>query len=138
MKRPLVWYVCALSAFFITSLRFGLLYLLFKLAAQDPYIPIFWLMVFCNILVPSIFWSKFGRTNVYVMWVASIFINVGMWSERFVIVVISLHRDFLPSAWALYKPTCLDLSLFTGANCFFSLLFLLFLKFLPAVAVQEV
>jgi len=88
--------------------------------------------------VPSIFWSKFGRTNVYVMWVASIFINVGMWCERFVIVVISLHRDFLPSSWGLYKPTWVDLSLLFGTICFFSLLFLLFLKFLPAVAVQEV
>jgi molybdopterin-containing oxidoreductase family membrane subunit len=72
------------------------------------------------------------------MWVASIFINIGMWCERFVIVVISLHRDFLPSSWAIYKPTWVDLSLLAGTICFFGLLFLLFLKFLPAVAVQEV
>jgi molybdopterin-containing oxidoreductase family membrane subunit len=72
------------------------------------------------------------------MWIASIFINIGMWCERFVIVVISLHRDYLPSAWAVYKPTWVDLSLLLGTICFFGMLFLLFLKFLPAVAVQEV
>ena len=72
------------------------------------------------------------------MWVASIFINIGMWCERFVIVVISLHRDFLPSSWALYRPTWVDLSLLSGTICLFGVLFLLFLKFLPAVAVQEV
>ena len=100
--------------------------------------PIFWLMVFCNCILPNIFWFRFGRQNVYVMWVASILINVGMWCERFVIVVTSLHRDFLPSSWAVYKPTIVDLSLFSGTICFFGTLFLLFLKFVPAVAVSEV
>jgi len=138
MEHFLSWYSGNPYDFYQYANRRGILHGPFKSAAQDPYIPIFWLMVFCNIVVLSIFWSKFGRTNVYVMWVASIFINVGMWCERFVIVVISLHRDFLPSSWGLYKPTWVDLSLLFGTICFFSLLFLLFLKFLPAVAVQEV
>ena len=84
------------------------------------------------------FWFRWPRQNLYLIWVASIFINVGMWCERFVIVVESLHKDFLPSAWAQYSPTWVDLSLLGGTICFFSVLFLLFLKFLPAVAVSEV
>src|SRR5216684_2873850 len=138
MEHFLSWYSGNPYDFYQYANRRGILHGPFKSAAQDPYIPIFWLMVFCNVVVPSVFWSKWGRTNVYVMWIAAIFINIGMWCERFVIVVISLHRDYLPSSWALYKPTWVDLSLLTGTICFFALLFLLFLKFLPAVAVQEV
>jgi molybdopterin-containing oxidoreductase family membrane subunit len=95
-------------------------------------------MVFCNCVVPQIFWTKRGRTNLPVVWIAAILINVGMWCERFIIVVTSLHRDFLPSSWAIYKPTWVDLSLLGGTICFFGMLFLLFLKFIPAVAVSEV
>src|SRR5438552_9138501 len=138
MEHFLSWYSGNPYDFYQYANRRGILHGPFKSAAQDPYIPIFWLMVFCNIVLPNIFWSKWGRTNVYVMWVASIFINVGMWCERFVIVVISLHRDFLPSSWGLYKPTWVDLPLLFGTICFFGTLFLLFLKFIPAVAVQEV
>src|SRR5216683_1335044 len=138
LEHFLSWYGGNPYDFYQYANRRGILHGPFRSAAQDPYIPVFWLMVFCNVVVPSVFWSKWGRTNVYVMWVASIFINIGMWCERFVIVVISLHRDFLPSSWAIYKPTWVDLSLLTGTICFFALLFLLFLKFLPAVAVQEV
>ncbi len=72
------------------------------------------------------------------MWIASILVNVGMWCERFVIIVTSLHRDFLPSSWGMYAPTWVDITLFVGTIGFFSTLFLLFLKFLPAVAVSEV
>jgi molybdopterin-containing oxidoreductase family membrane subunit len=72
------------------------------------------------------------------MFVASILINVGMWTERFVIIVTSLHRDFLPSSWAMYYPTWVDWSLYFGTIGFFCLLFLLFLRFIPAVAVSEV
>ncbi|HXI58180.1 MAG TPA: hydrogenase, partial [Polyangia bacterium] len=68
----------------------------------------------------------------------SIFVNIGMWCERFTIVVTSLHRDFLPSSWKNYAPTWVDLSLFAGTIGLFSTLFLLFLKFVPAVAVTEV
>jgi molybdopterin-containing oxidoreductase family membrane subunit len=95
-------------------------------------------MVFCNCVVPQIFWSKRWRTSIPAMWVASIFINVGMWCERYNIVVTSLHRDFLPSKWENYLPTWVDLSLFAGTIGLFSTLFLLFLKFVPAVALTEV
>jgi molybdopterin-containing oxidoreductase family membrane subunit len=105
---------------------------------RGPMAPIFWLMVFCNVVVPQMFWSKSLRTNIKVMWVASILINVGMWCERFNIVVTSLHQDFLPSSWKAYAPTWVDISLFIGTIGLFSTLFLLFLKFVPAVAVTEV
>jgi len=99
---------------------------------------IFRTMMFCNVVVPQIFWSKRFRTSIPVMWVAAILINVGMWCERFNIIVTSLHRDFLPSSWKDYAPTWVDLSLFIGTIGLFSTLFLLFLKFVPAVALTEV
>jgi Ni/Fe-hydrogenase subunit HybB-like protein len=105
---------------------------------RGPMAPIFWLMVTCNVVVPQLFWFKNLRTNIKVMWVASILINVGMWCERFNIVVTSLHQDFLPSSWKAYAPTWVDISLFIGTIGLFSTLFLLFLKFVPAVALTEV
>jgi len=110
----------------------------FEVRWTGPFAPIFWLMVFCNIVVPQIFWFKRFRTNLVVAWVASLLINVGMWCERFNIVVTSLHRDFLPASWGTYAPTWVDITLFTGTIGLFSTLFLLFLKFVPAVAVQEI
>jgi molybdopterin-containing oxidoreductase family membrane subunit len=99
---------------------------------------IYFTMIVCNVIVPQIFWSKRARTNIPLTWVAAIMINIGMWCERFNIVVTSLHRDFLPSSWANYTPTWVDISLFIGTIGLFSTLFLLFLKFVPAVAVTEV
>jgi molybdopterin-containing oxidoreductase family membrane subunit len=110
----------------------------FYVRQRGPMAPVYWLMIFCNVLVPQIFWSKRARTNIYVTWFAAILINVGMWCERFNIVVTSLHRDFLPSSFANYAPTWVDISLFVGTIGLFSTLFLLFLKFVPAVAVTEI
>jgi molybdopterin-containing oxidoreductase family membrane subunit len=95
-------------------------------------------MVFCNCVVPNIYWWRRARTSLAVMWVASLLVNVGMWCERFVIIVTSLHRDFLPSSWAQYSPTWVDWGLYLGTMGLFGTLFLLFIKFLPAVAVAEV
>ena len=67
-------------------------------------------MVFCNVVVPQVFWLKRFRTNLLVTWVASLLINVGMWCERFNIVVTSLHRDFLPASWGTYAPTWVDIT----------------------------
>jgi Ni/Fe-hydrogenase subunit HybB-like protein len=110
----------------------------FKVRWQGPFAPVFWLMAFCNVVVPQIFWWKRFRTSLVVVWIASLLINVGMWCERFNIIVTSLHRDFLPGSWGTYSPTWVDIGLFTGTIGLFSTLFLLFLKFLPAVAVQEI
>jgi molybdopterin-containing oxidoreductase family membrane subunit len=110
----------------------------FLVRQRGPMSGVYWLMIFCNCIVPQIFWSKRGRTNLAVVWIAAILINVGMWCERFNIIVTSLHRDFLPSKWENYFPTWVDISLFIGTIGLFSTLFLLFLKFVPAVAVTEV
>jgi molybdopterin-containing oxidoreductase family membrane subunit len=97
----------------------------------------FWLLILCNVLAPQLFWAKSNRTNLAVTWIVSVLINVGMWSERFVIVVVSLHRDFIPSSWAMYKPTWVDWGLLFGTISFFGTLFLLFLRFLPAISASE-
>jgi len=110
----------------------------FRVRQHGPMAPIYWLMIFCNCVVPQIFWAKRARMNLWVLWVASILINVGMWCERFTIVITSLHRDFIPSKWENYSPTWVDISLFVGTIGLFSTLFLLFLKFVPAVAVTEI
>jgi len=106
--------------------------------AFGPYAWAYWIMVTCNVLVPQIFWFKRMRTNVAVLWVASILVNVGMWFERFVIVVSSLSRDFLPSSWGYYTPTAVDLLTLLGSFGLFFTLFLLFLRFLPMVGMAEV
>jgi molybdopterin-containing oxidoreductase family membrane subunit len=102
-----------------------------------PYAPLYWLMIFCNVVVPQVFWSKRGRSSLAIIWIASILINVGMWLERFIIIVVSLHRDFLPSKWELYSPTWVDWSLYGGTLCFFGMCFLLFLRLFPAIPVSE-
>jgi molybdopterin-containing oxidoreductase family membrane subunit len=103
-----------------------------------PMAPFFWSLIFCNCVVVQTFWSRKLRTNVTWLWVASIFVNIGMWLERFVIVVISLHRDFIPAKWTNYAPTIVDIALYVGSLGVFGTLFMLFLRFVPAVAATEV
>ncbi|HTD67252.1 MAG TPA: NrfD/PsrC family molybdoenzyme membrane anchor subunit, partial [Candidatus Limnocylindria bacterium] len=95
-------------------------------------------MMTCNVLVPQLFWMKRFRTNLVAVFILSILVNIGMWFERFVIVVTSLHRDFLPSSWGYYKPTPVDILTFLGTFGLFFTMFLLFLRFLPMIAVSEV
>ena len=106
--------------------------------ATGPYWWAYWTMVSCNVISPQIFWFKKLRTNVWVMWVVSIFVNIGMWFERFVITVTSLSRDFLPSSWGYFKPTNIDILMFIGSFGLFFTLFLLFIRWLPQVAIAEV
>jgi molybdopterin-containing oxidoreductase family membrane subunit len=91
-----------------------------------------------NCLTPQLFWFKKLRTSIPVMFVASVLINVGMWFERFVIIVVSLHRDFLPSSWGMYHPTYIDVFTYMGTLGFFFTCFLLFIRWVPMVAVAEV
>jgi len=105
--------------------------------AFGPYAWAYWIMVSCNVLVPQVFWIKKWRTSILVMFVASILINVGMWFERFVIVM-SLARDYLPSSWDYYKPTIWDIATFVGSFGLFFTLFLLFAQFVPMIAMSEV
>lgn len=106
--------------------------------ATGPYAWAYWTMIFCNVVVPQIFWSSRARTSIPVLFVASIFINIGMWFERFVIVVTSLHADFLPANWDYYTPTFWDMATFAGSFGLFFTLFTLFVRFLPMVAMAEV
>jgi len=98
----------------------------------------YWIMISCNVLVPQIFWSRKLRRSIPVMFIASIFVNIGMWFERFVIIVTTLAKDFLPSAWDYFSPTFWDVALMIGVFGLFFTLFLLFIKHLPMIAMSEV
>ena len=102
-----------------------------------PYAPIYWLLIACNILIPQTLWSNRLRRNVPWLFFISLVVNVGMWLERFVIVVISLSRDFIPSSWAMYYPTKWDWATYAGTIGLFFVLFYLFIRFLPMISVVE-
>jgi molybdopterin-containing oxidoreductase family membrane subunit len=106
--------------------------------ALGPYAWAYWTMITCNVISPQLFWFKKLRTSVPVMFTLSIFINIGMWFERFVIIATSLHRDFLPSSWGYFRPTIIDILTFTGTFGLFLTLFLLFVRFLPMIAIAEI
>ncbi len=106
--------------------------------AFGPYAWAYWIMIFCNVVVPQFFWFKKIRTHAGLLFIASILVNIGMWFERFVIVVSSLSRDFLPSSWDYYSPTIWDIATFLGSFGLFFTLFLLFLRFLPMISMTEV
>lgn len=110
----------------------------FRNRAGGPYAWAYWIMVSCNVISPQVFWSKKARTSIPILFVLSIIINIGMWFERFVIIVTSLHRDFLPSAWGYYTPTFWDISTLLGSFGLFFTMFCLFVRFLPMVATAEV
>jgi molybdopterin-containing oxidoreductase family membrane subunit len=106
--------------------------------ALGPYAWAYWIMVGCNVLTPQFFWFEKVRKNLLVVFILSIFINIGMWFERFVIIVTSLHRDFLPSSWHMYTPTKIELATLLGSFGLFFTLFLLFCRFLPVIAIGEI
>jgi molybdopterin-containing oxidoreductase family membrane subunit len=106
--------------------------------ATGPYAWAYWIMVSCNVISPQLFWFKKCRTSIPIMFIISIFVNIGMWFERFVITVTSLHRDFLPSSWDYYSPTWVDVCTFIGSFGMFFTLFLLFLRFLPMISISEI
>jgi molybdopterin-containing oxidoreductase family membrane subunit len=103
--------------------------------------PLWWAyyaMVTCNVIVPQIFWFKRARTSVPIMFIASILINIGMWFERFVIIVTSTSEDFLPSSWGMFHPTLIDILTYLGTFGLFFTLFLLFVRWIPMIAIAEV
>lgn len=97
----------------------------------------YWIMITCNVISPQLFWFKRIRTNVTLVWVICIAVNVGMWFERFVIIVSSLANDFLPSSWGYYSPSIVDIFTFFGTFGFFATMFLLFIRFLPLMPIAE-
>ena len=106
--------------------------------ALGPYAWAYWTMVSCNVLVPQLFWFRKIRQSPLWLAVTSILINVGMWFERFVIIVTSLHRDFLPSSWGMYKPTVIEVGTLIGSFGLFFTLFLVFIRVLPMVSMWEI
>jgi molybdopterin-containing oxidoreductase family membrane subunit len=97
-----------------------------------------WLTISCNILIPQILWFKKARTSYFWMILVAIGVTIGMWFERFVIIVISLHQDYLPSAWRIYKPTMVDFGILLGTFGLFFTMVLIFARVLPVIATTEV
>ncbi|NEN21899.1 polysulfide reductase NrfD [Cryomorpha ignava] len=104
---------------------------------SGPYFWAYWIMMTCNVVTPQLFWFKKIRTNFILTFILSIVVNIGMWFERFVIIVTSLHRDYVPSSWSMFHPTWVDIGVFIGTIGIFFFLFLLFARFFPVLALNE-
>jgi Ni/Fe-hydrogenase subunit HybB-like protein len=102
-----------------------------------PYAPVAWMVFFCNCVAPQALWSHRFRTTPVLLWIGSIVWQIGMWSERYMLIVGSLNRDFLPRSWHIYHPSAIDLTILGGTICFFLFLFLVLLRFLPFIPVSE-
>lgn len=103
-----------------------------------PYGIFYWMLILCNVAIPQVLWISRVRSNVLILFVVSLVINVGMWLERFIIVVTSLHRDFLPSSWGMYYPTFWDWATYFGTIGLFLFLMLIFIRVLPLISIFEV
>lgn len=106
--------------------------------ATGPYAWAYWIMMTCNVISPQLFWVRKIRTSIVASFILSIIVNIGMWFERFVIIVTSLHRDYLPSSWAMFHPTFYDVGTFLLTIGFFFTCFLLFAKYFPVINMTEV
>jgi molybdopterin-containing oxidoreductase family membrane subunit len=95
-------------------------------------------LIACNVVIPQLLWSRRVRRNLLLLFIISIIVNIGMWLERFIIVVTSLHRDYLPSSWGMYKPTFWDWSTYFGTIGLFLTLLFLFIRFLPVISIAEI
>jgi molybdopterin-containing oxidoreductase family membrane subunit len=121
------WYSASIYEYFLIVNR-----------TVGPYAWSYWALILFNVLIPQLLWFKRFRTNLWVLFFISIAINIGMWFERWVIIVLSLHRDFLPSSWDSYTPSFYDWATYIGSFGLFFVLFLLFIRLLPMVAIFEV
>jgi molybdopterin-containing oxidoreductase family membrane subunit len=106
--------------------------------AFGPMMVTYWIMIMCNVVIPQLFWFKKVRRSIPFMFVISIFVNIGMWFERFEICVTSLHRDFLPVNWGLWLPTWYDLGVLVGSFGLFLTLFMIYIRVLPAISIAEI
>ncbi|PHX92429.1 MAG: hydrogenase [Flavobacteriales bacterium] len=106
--------------------------------AFGPYWWAYWSMMSCNLIAPQVFWFRWARTTPWFIFIMSIVVNVGMWFERFVIIVTSLHRDYLPSSWVMYSGSLTEVGLFLGTFGIFFTFFFLFAKFLPVINMSEI
>ncbi len=105
--------------------------------ATGPYWWAYWSMMTCNVITPQLFWFKKIRRSLVLSFILSIFVNIGMWFERFVIIVTSLHRDYLPSSWDMFYPTFVDVGVFIGTIGIFFFLFLTYSRVFPVLALNE-
>jgi molybdopterin-containing oxidoreductase family membrane subunit len=121
------WYSASVYESFMTLNRF-----------VGPYAWVYWTLIFCNVVAPQILWVTWARRNVVLVFILALVINVGMWLERFMLIITSLHRDFLPSSWGMYYPTFWDYSTFVGTIGLFFCMFFLFARLLPAISIAEV
>jgi hypothetical protein len=126
METFMAWYSAVDFERFVTYNRW-----------KGPYAPFYWALILFNIIVPQAIWLKRVRTSVLWLWFIALAVNIGMWLERFIIVVTSLHRDFLPSSWNMYYPTFYDWATFAGTIGLFLALLFLFLRFLPMISIFE-
>ena len=110
----------------------------FILRATGPYWIASWAMIICNVVIPQLLWSRRVRLNERALFAISVIVNVGMWFERYVIIMTGLSREYVPASWGLYVPTPVELGILCASFGFFSLCLLVFLKLLPAVAISEV
>jgi hypothetical protein len=101
------------------------------------YAPVFWILVACNVVVPQMLWFNYFRSKPWVLFAISLAVNLGMWLERYMIVVVALHRDYMPSAWGMYQPTIWDITTFVGSMGLFVWLMFLFIRFLPMISIAE-
>jgi molybdopterin-containing oxidoreductase family membrane subunit len=117
----------------------GNLYEMFEVMnrAFGPYAWVYWVVISCNVLAPQSLWVSQVRSSPAVLFLLALIVNVGMWLERFMIVVVSLHRDFMPSAWGFYTPTIWDWSTFVGTIGLFLALFFVFIRLLPVISIFE-
>jgi molybdopterin-containing oxidoreductase family membrane subunit len=103
-----------------------------------PYATAYWTLIFCNLVLPQLLWWKRFRTNVVWLFIISLDVLVGMWLERYVIIVVSLSRDFVPSSWGFYSGTIWDVATYVGTIGLFFFLFFLFIRSLPMISIFEV
>ncbi|MGH7283220.1 MAG: NrfD/PsrC family molybdoenzyme membrane anchor subunit [Polyangiaceae bacterium] len=104
---------------------------------HGPYALAFWTVIFCNCVAPQAMWSKKCRTTPWILWMVALFVQIGMWLERYMLIVSSLSRDRLPSSWHEYRPSLVDAGILAGTICFFLFLFLCFLRWVPFIPIAE-
>jgi Ni/Fe-hydrogenase subunit HybB-like protein len=109
----------------------------FVTRALGPYAPVYWLMIACNVVIPQTLWFRRVRTSPLGLWLVALFVQIGMWTERFILIVTSEHQDWLPSSWAIYRPSIVDGAILLGTISFFLLLFLLMIRFVPFLPIAE-
>ncbi len=127
MEQLIAWYSASVFESYMMQNRM-----------HGPYGPFYWALIVCNIAVPQLLWFRHFRTSMFWLFFISQFINVGMWLERFIIVVTSLHRDFMPSSWGMFYPTIWDIAIYAGTIGLFIVLFFLFVRGLPMISIHEI